>query len=379
MTSVKTSTKAFEKWLRKKLADRGGFDKDALKRKHKAMKKKRRAHQFLRGTFYRWAERWKDDKAIKISAVGDIHVENFGTWRDAEGRLVWGVNDFDEACTLPWTSDLVRLGVSAKLALDEEDGFKMPVKKACRALWKGYEQAITGKAAPVMLAEKNDDLGDYARKVVLAKSPDKYWGDELADLRRIRRPVRKVPEDARDMLKDELPVGAKKLKFFRPKRSKPPGMGSRGKRRFYALATWQGGRILRETKPLVPSALVWAKGGDPGPGLKAMLKSPSRCPDPFHKTQGKWVVRRLAVDSTKIELKDLVPSDKNDKEINGILEKTRPALFKKMGVELGNLHVGSGKSKKLRSQLEDRGTGWFYRTVKKWAKKVKKDYHEYRR
>jgi len=36
-----------------------------------------------------------------VLAVGDLHVENFGTWRDAEGRLIWGVNDFDEAWRLP--------------------------------------------------------------------------------------------------------------------------------------------------------------------------------------------------------------------------------------------------------------------------------------
>ena len=49
-------------------------------------------------------------------AVGDMHVENFGTWRDAEGRLVWGVNDFDEAAKMPYTIDLVRLAASAMLA-----------------------------------------------------------------------------------------------------------------------------------------------------------------------------------------------------------------------------------------------------------------------
>jgi hypothetical protein len=46
-------------------------------------------------------------------AVGDLHLENFGIWRDAEGRLVWGVNDFDEAHPMAFTNDLVRLAVSA--------------------------------------------------------------------------------------------------------------------------------------------------------------------------------------------------------------------------------------------------------------------------
>ena len=46
-------------------------------------------------------------------AVGDIHIENFGTWRDNDGRLIWGVNDFDEAAEMPYALDLVRLTTSA--------------------------------------------------------------------------------------------------------------------------------------------------------------------------------------------------------------------------------------------------------------------------
>src|SRR5882724_11593760 len=46
---------------------------------------------FFRATFYRWADRWRAlagdiAAAPTVLAVGDLHVENFGTWRDAEGR-----------------------------------------------------------------------------------------------------------------------------------------------------------------------------------------------------------------------------------------------------------------------------------------------------
>jgi hypothetical protein len=82
-------------------------------------------------------------------------------------------------------------------------------------------------------------------------------------------------------------------------------MGRRGKRRFYALATWSGAKILRETKPVVPSAMAWAKARSAGPGLADMLASSRRCPDPFQHIRGKWIVRRLAADSSKIELGDL--------------------------------------------------------------------------
>src|SRR5262249_20118319 len=47
-----------------------------------------------------------------------LHVENYGSSRDAEGRLVWGINDFDEAGPPPYTNDLVRLATSAWLAIE---------------------------------------------------------------------------------------------------------------------------------------------------------------------------------------------------------------------------------------------------------------------
>src|SRR5258708_19481475 len=76
---------------------------------------------FMRSTFYRWAQLWPMvcpdlAKGPQVLAVGDLHVENFGTWRDVEGRLIWGVNDFDETHPLAYANDLVRLAVSAHLA-----------------------------------------------------------------------------------------------------------------------------------------------------------------------------------------------------------------------------------------------------------------------
>src|SRR5260370_8184718 len=73
---------------------------------------------FLRATFYRWAEQAPQAlpelaEGVRVLAAGDLHVENYGTWRDAEGRLVWGVNDFDEAYRMPFTFDLFPLATSA--------------------------------------------------------------------------------------------------------------------------------------------------------------------------------------------------------------------------------------------------------------------------
>ena len=76
---------------------------------------------FLRATYWRWAEIIPEicpdlTSAPQVLAVGDIHLENYGTWRDRDGRLIWGVNDFDEAAEMPYALDLVRLSTSAALA-----------------------------------------------------------------------------------------------------------------------------------------------------------------------------------------------------------------------------------------------------------------------
>ena len=366
--NIHESTAAFEDWLHDQLSDRGKCDDEALLGKHADMKKEG-AHAFLRGTFYRWAELWKDvtDGGSKVAAAGDTHVENFGTWRDEEGRLVWGVNDFDEACELPWTSDLVRLGVSAMLALDKLKNFKLSAVDACDAIWDGYAKAVGGDASPLVLAEKHEVLRDFALKLILSKPPEKFWNKTEEKL----TPAQNIPGDARTALQAALLKGSLKVEFLQPKPSDPPGMGSRGKRRFYALAIWNGEKSLREAKPVVPSAMAWARARDAGPGLADMLTSPRRCPDPFQGIRGKWVVRRLAADSSKIELEDL--------DSAGADEVMKRKVFESMGAEIGNLHLGSINAAKLRRELDARGSDatWLRKEAKDWNMKVKDDFAEF--
>src|SRR5208282_6274259 len=112
---------------------------------------------FLRATFYRWMQVWPEvcpelASAPRLLAVGDLHVENFGTWRDAEGRLVWGINDVDEAAAMPYTIDLVRLATSALLARGEEHLAITP-KAACKAILAGYRKQLDGEGRAFVLEE----------------------------------------------------------------------------------------------------------------------------------------------------------------------------------------------------------------------------------
>src|ERR1700675_2199950 len=112
LPSIIEATAEAERWASRQVSLVHGDI--SLKHRHMA----EAVFPFMRATFYRWAQLWpvmcpELSRAPQVLAIGDLHVENFGTWRDVEGRLVWGVNDFDEAWPAAYAVDLVRLITSA--------------------------------------------------------------------------------------------------------------------------------------------------------------------------------------------------------------------------------------------------------------------------
>ncbi|MFD6879273.1 MULTISPECIES: DUF2252 domain-containing protein [unclassified Streptomyces] len=82
------------------------------------------AFAFYRGTaclFYADLERdrhggpFLDERTGRVWIHGDLHAENFGTYMNSEGRLIFNVNDFDEAYVGPFTWDLKRFAASVAL------------------------------------------------------------------------------------------------------------------------------------------------------------------------------------------------------------------------------------------------------------------------
>ena len=67
------------------------------------------------GRYAGFDREWVDEESSRVWIQGDLHAENFGTYMDADGRLVFDVNDFDEAYLGHWTWDLARF--TASLAL----------------------------------------------------------------------------------------------------------------------------------------------------------------------------------------------------------------------------------------------------------------------
>ncbi|HXX76037.1 MAG TPA: DUF2252 family protein [Nitrospiraceae bacterium] len=312
-----------------------------LRLKHALMK--RDGFSFLRATFYRWMQRWPvvcADLATApvVLAVGDLHVENFGTWRDQEGRLIWGINDFDEAYKLPYTNDLVRLAVSAKLAF-EADQLALKPRDACDAILTGYMEGLRLGGEPFVLSERHPWLRDIATNSL--RDPVRFWRNMQA------LPLVKgaIPQSARKALQQLMPEPGLSYRV----RHRVSGLGSLGRPRYVALAEWQGGAIAREAKAMAPSACVWARDGEGESTIlyQSMLDHAVRSRDPFVQIQGGWLVRRLSPYCSRIALASL-PKKRDENR-----------LLYAMGWETANVHLGSQNIRRvLRRDLANRKAKW---------------------
>src|SRR3954447_20399643 len=56
-----------------------------------------------------------DARTSRVWIHGDLHAENFGTYMNSSGQLVFNVNDFDEAYVGPFIWDLKRFSASVAL------------------------------------------------------------------------------------------------------------------------------------------------------------------------------------------------------------------------------------------------------------------------
>lgn len=315
---IDEATRSYEQWLSTYMplipAD--------LALKHAAMR--RDAFSFLRATFYRWMQLWPTicadvAAAPALLAVGDLHLENFGTWRDREGRLTWGVNDFDETALLPYTNDLMRLAVSARLAI-KTDQLSLSPKAASEALLTGYLEGLQSSGQPFVLAEQHSWLRDLATSKL--RHPVKFW-KKMQALPPSQGPV---PQSLRLLFNRLMPEPGLSWSL----RHRVSGVGSLGRPRYVALADWQGGMIAREAKALAPSAVVWARGGrDTTILYQSIVDQAVRSADPFVQLHEVWIVRRLSPYCSRIDLTAL-PQKRDEGR-----------LLYTMGRETANVHLGS--------------------------------------
>ena len=337
----------FESWLRQQCP----VVEDDLKRKHKKMS--RDPLSFLRATFFRWSSQIEGlcpdlKDAPVVLAVGDAHVENFGTWRDSEARLVWGVNDFDDAANIPYVFDLVRLAASVQLA-PKSGSVGTDVSDA---ILKSYGKGLA-KPGPTLL----DENETWMRAKVACSDADRanFW-KEIDGL-----PMAEPPSEIASALRASLPSDATLERFA----SRAKGGGSLGRPRFVAIAEWRGGRIVREAKALVTSGWSFAHGDLAAPiQFLTVANGTFRSPDPFLKIESGFILRRVTADSRKAEL-----------DVGAGSLDTR--LIEAMGFDLASVHAAASDAQAVVADLSGRPSDWLTKAAEAAVGAVKNDYDEW--
>jgi uncharacterized protein (DUF2252 family) len=168
---------------------------------------------FFRGSCHRFVAAWGElrppDPGPEILLCGDLHLENFGAYRDDAGEFLYDINDFDEATVAPCSIDLVRCAASILLAaeiwnlspleangmvltyLDEyRKSVTMPehspaIGATAPLLWRGPIRDLLGKTAMATQAELLDHQTELkrngTRQIIRSKLKHPALGRSRAD------------------------------------------------------------------------------------------------------------------------------------------------------------------------------------------------------
>lgn len=163
------------------LIHNAGRESERLAMKYKAMRKN--AFAFMRGScrlFYdRMAEHGMVPDGPAALLCGDLHLENFGTYRSGDGGHVDGhvyfdVNDFDEAVRGPHTLDIVRLAASVMVGAETIAlSGSRPREAAHRAVTYYLNEVAAGAPRSLDKGSATGPIGDLIKSLA-KRDPAKF-------------------------------------------------------------------------------------------------------------------------------------------------------------------------------------------------------------
>jgi uncharacterized protein (DUF2252 family) len=250
-----------------------GREPERLALKYAAMRSG--AFRFFRGTAHLFYEDWPTgsplDKSPPTWACGDLHLENFGTYKGANGLAYFDINDFDDSALAPATRDLARLATSGLLAAK---GIIRVSSSDARACWANAQRAYVDELAmgKAMWIERPTAQGMVKRLLQNLKSRTqgafvKAHTEVIDGRRRIRLdPQRTLPMTRAERQAVTGVIGATTMArenplYFRVLdiARRIAGTGSLGVRRYVILIHGHGGRngqLFLDLKQAVPSAMA---------------------------------------------------------------------------------------------------------------------------
>ena len=230
---------------------------------------------------------------------------------------------------------------------------------AAEAIEEGYRDALAAGGKAFVLAEDHR----WLRLLALGKlrDPVHFW-DKLQHLPPY---TAKPPEEARRLLEEALPSPQKQYQLKR----RIAGLGSLGHPRILAVSRWRGALIAREAKAIRPSAWVWVKKANSTEiHCEELVRRSIRVPDPWVRFHGRWGVRRLAPDCSRIELASLSK------------DRDEARLLYSMGWETANMHFSTPDAiPKVKRDLAAWRGKWLHKAAKTMYAATLEDWKDWKR
>lgn len=248
-----------------------GREPERLALKYRAMR--RSPFGFFRGTahlFYRdWPAGCPLDRSPLTWACGDLHLENFGSYKGVNGLAYFDINDFDEAALAPAGRDLARFATSTLLAIAD---IGLPASEGrgfAKQAHLSYTHSLRlGKPLWVERATARGLVKQLLRRVKRRTRRDLL--DERTVVTNGRRRLRIDGRRALPLPREAKAAIARALEHSRVGREDPgfyrvmdaarrvAGTGSLGLQRTVILVNGHGGpngHVLLDLKEAAPSAL----------------------------------------------------------------------------------------------------------------------------
>jgi len=249
-----------------------GRDERLLDLKYQAMRAN--PFSFFRGTCHLFYQDWPEHGSLNDAPLawicGDLHLENFGSFKGDNRLVYFDLNDFDEAVLAPCTWEISRFLTSIFLAADnlsysESEAFtlaKSALDNYIQALSNGHLDSVETQTAQGLVKEllvnlqlrKRKDFLDNRTEIVnqqrrLKIDPKRNFALEESRLEKVRRLI------------DDLGSKSKNSDFFKVLdiAGRIAGNGSLGLERYMILVEGNGSpdkNYLLDLKAQTGSALA---------------------------------------------------------------------------------------------------------------------------
>ncbi|TAE21370.1 MAG: DUF2252 domain-containing protein [Candidatus Kapaibacterium sp.] len=231
---------------------------------------------FFRGTCHLFYEDWSLESTFKAPPVwicGDLHTENFGSYKGANRLVYFDINDFDEAVLAPASLEITRLVTSIFVAAEAYSLSQDDAHALAHIILDSYAASLQyGKAGAV---ERESAHGIVANLLHAAQyRTRKEFLDERSDVKKRTRNINanekryfEIEQEQENIIATHIEEFGKKnnmTDFFKvlDVKRRIAGTGSLGVERFAILVEGNGSpnkNYLLDFKEALPSSLVMVK------------------------------------------------------------------------------------------------------------------------